>query len=85
MPRPKLTERITLRVPQEMLIDLTAAAVRRGISLNEVALCCFENDLARVGTYRLDYYSQLRPILGNCPGDNGGQLPRMSDTKVGLS
>ena len=63
MGRPKLTERITLRLPEELLADLTAAAERRGVSVNEVALCCFENDLSRIGTYRLDYYDQLRALL----------------------
>jgi hypothetical protein len=63
MARPKLTERITLRLPDALLADLTAAAERRGVSVNEVALCCFENDLSRMGTYRLDYYDQFRPLL----------------------
>ena len=74
MPRPKLTERITLRLPQELLADLTAAAARRGQSVNEVALTCFENDLSRIGTYRLDYYGELRPLLLIEQGDIGGQL-----------
>jgi HicB-like protein involved in pilus formation len=70
MVRPKLTERITLRIPDELLADLTAAAERRGVSLNEVALCCFENDLARIGTYRVNYYTHLRPLLAIGQGDN---------------
>jgi hypothetical protein len=74
MSRPKLTERITLRIPEELLADLTAAAERRGVSINEVALCCFENDLARIGTYRLDFYAQLRPLLLISQGVNDVQL-----------
>lgn len=74
MTRPKLTERITLRIPEELLADLTAAADRRGVSVNEVALCCFENDLARIGTHRLNYYDQLRPVLANCQGVNVAQV-----------
>jgi len=70
MGRPKLTERITLRLPEELLADLTATATRRGVSVNEVALCCFENDLSRIGTYRLDYYDQLRPVLAGGQGDD---------------
>jgi len=81
MLRPKLTERITLRIPDELLADLTAAAKRRGVSINEVALCCFENDLARIGTYRLDFYTQLRPLFLRSQGDIGAQLCTMSDTK----
>ena len=38
MPRPKLTERITIRLPEELLKDLTVDADRRGCSLNEVGL-----------------------------------------------
>lgn len=70
MARPKLTERITLRLPEELLADLTSAATRRGVSVNEVALCCFENDLARIGTYRLDYYADFRPALASFQGGN---------------
>lgn len=70
MPRPKLTERITLRLPQELLADMTEAAARRGVSVNEVALCCFENDLARIGTHRLDYYTQFRSVLIQRQGDD---------------
>jgi len=69
MARPKLTERITLRLPDELLADLVTAADRRGVSINEVALCCFENDLSRMGTYRLDYYEQFRPLLAGGQGD----------------
>lgn len=76
MPRPKLTERITLRIPEELLSDLTAASIRRGISINEVALCCFENEMARLSTYHLDYYGQLRPALAHCLGVNVAQLSR---------
>lgn len=68
MPRPKLTERITLRLPEELLADLSASAVRRGVSVNEVALCCFENELARLSTYRFDYYAYIRPMLTKIQG-----------------
>ena len=81
MPRPKLTERVTLRLPQELLHDLTETATRRGISLNEVALCCFENELSRMSTYRLDYYAQLRAVLGTCQGDKGGRSADLSATR----
>lgn len=77
MGRPKLTERITLRLPEELLADLTTAAARRGVSINEVALCCFENDLSRIGTYRLDYYDQLRALMASGQGDDVGHSALM--------
>ena len=82
MSRPKLTERLTLRLPEDLLRDLAATAERRGVSLNEVALCCFENELSRIGTYRLDYYAQLRPVLEQSQGDIVVQRPTLSDTMV---
>lgn len=85
MLRPKLTERLTIRLPEELLQDLSAAAARRGCSLNEVALCSFENDLSRMATYRVDYYD-LRRVLPMGQGDNdaedypaGGQPEKLSD------
>jgi len=60
MARPKLTERITLRLPDELLADLTAAAERRGVSINEVALCAFEHELTRLLIEQLDYYRVVR-------------------------
>lgn len=62
MGRPKLTERITLRLPEELLADLTTAATRRGVSINEVALCALEHEMACAVIDRLDYY-RIRRIL----------------------
>lgn len=91
MGRPKLTERITLRVPLELLTDLAESADRRGVSLNEVALCCFEHEMARMGLYRLDYYAQFRRLLTDGQGDTGshieeqarigGQIANLSDKR----
>ena len=72
MSRPKLTERITLRIPEEILADLGTMAARRGCSVNEVAVCCFEYELARMGMYRLDYYDHFRPMLALVQGDSDG-------------
>lgn len=80
MPRPKLTERVTIRLPEELLIDCQRAAGRRSCSLNELCLNALENELARIGTYSLDYYGQLRPLLQTVQGDNGRQLFDLSDT-----
>lgn len=73
MSRPTLTERVTIRLPEELLQDLVADASRRSVtvngvrhacSVNEVILNALENDLARRLTYRLDYYADLRPAVG---------------------
>ncbi len=85
MSRPKLTERITIRLPEELLLDLTTDADRRGCSLNEVVLHAVELDLARRLTYRLDYYAQLRTLGLSGQGDNVSAFPRLSDTKVGVA
>lgn len=85
MSRPKLTERVTIRLPEELLIDLTTDADRRGCSLNEVVLGAIERDLAFRLTYRLDYYAQLRMLLSSGQGDNVRAFPGLSDTKVGAA
>lgn len=85
MSRPKLTERVTIRLPEELLVDLTTDADRRGCSLNEVILHAVEMDLARRATYGLDYYAQLRTGLLIRQGDNVSAFPRLSDTKVGAA
>lgn len=82
MSRPKLTERITIRLPEELLQDLTADAARRNNSLNEVVLGAIERDLTFRLTYRLDYYAQLRMLGLSSQGDNVSDFARVSDTKV---
>lgn len=72
--RPKLTERITLRIPEELLIVLHQDATRRRTSVNEVALSAMENDLARLLTYRLDFYADLLPLAAKLQGDTVRQL-----------
>lgn len=71
--RPKLDCRLTIRLPEEMLHDLGSHADRRGTSVNDVVLTSLENELARLLTYRLDYYAQVRPLAAVCQGDSGGQ------------
>ena len=71
MPRPQLDERLTIRIPSELLKVLLSMAARQNSSLNHVALTCFENELARLATYRLDYYNDLLPLLQSRQGDNG--------------
>lgn len=78
--RPKLMSRMTLRLPEELAVDILAAARRRNCSANEVVLGAMENELARLGTYRLHYYDVIRPLLAKQMTDIDGHL---SDITVG--
>lgn len=69
MPRPICDERITLRIPPVLLDVLLKMAARQNSSLNHVALTCFENEVARLATYRLDFYLDLIPLLKDRQGD----------------
>lgn len=80
MTRPKLDARVTIRLPEELLADLAAMADRRNTLINEVVLTSLENEIARMLTYRLDYYSQIRPLAAVCQGDVVGVPRGMSDT-----
>jgi len=82
MGRPKLTERITLRLPDELLSAIHRDAARRQCSVNEVAVCAIENELARLLTYRLDFYGELLPLETKRQGDIVRQLSSLSDTNV---
>lgn len=79
MSRPKLDARITIRLPEELLADLGTMADRRGCSVNEVVLASLENELARLLTYRLDYYGQTRPLMAISQGANDRQAAPVSD------
>jgi len=80
MARPKLDARFTIRLPEELLADLGTMADRRGSSINEVVLTSLENEIARMLTYRLDYYGQVRPLAAVCQGDVGSRTLSLSDT-----
>lgn len=80
MPRPKLDARFTIRLPEELLADLGMLADRRGVSVNEVVLSSLENEIARMLTYRLDYYGQIRALAAISQGDVGGRPMLLSDT-----
>jgi len=79
MSRPKLDARVTIRLPEELLADLGTMADRRGSSLNEVVLTSLENEIARMLTYRLDYYGQVRPLAAVCQGDVVSRALSLSD------
>lgn len=54
---------MTLRLPLEIIEDIEHQAELLGCSNNEVALTALVNELSRIGTYRCDYYTQLRPLF----------------------
>jgi len=81
MPRPRLDERLTIRLPKEILDDCLSASCRRSCSVNEVVLSALENELARTATYHLDYYRDLRPLVRDRQGDIVRQRQTLSAMK----
>ena len=82
MPRPICDERVTLRLPSALLADcLDHAARMKHPSLTNFLLNCIENELARLGTYRVDYYNDLRPMFAGRQGDTG-RLCQAKDANV---
>lgn len=79
MPRPILDERLTIRLPEPLLVDCLDQASRRNCSLNEVVLNALENEFTRLGSYPADYYRDVRPWLARVKGDIGAQCRSMSD------
>jgi len=80
MARPILDERVTIRIPGVLLSDYLDRAARRNSSLNDVILNALELDAARVLTYQIDYYTQLRPLQEKPQGDNGVHCLPLSDS-----
>lgn len=70
MPRPMLTERMTMRLPEVLLAHVLERAARRNCSANEVVLTCIENEFSRLDTYSLSYYYDLIPLVEAKKGDN---------------
>lgn len=81
MPRPVLDERVTIRIPGALLSDYLDRAARRNCSLNDAILSALENDAAHTVTYRVDYYTELRPLVHRPQGDNGAHCLPMSDMR----
>ena len=79
MSRPVLDDRVTIRIPSALLADYLNRASRSNCSLNALILDALENEAARLLTYRLDYYTVLRPLVLEPKGDNGGQSQALSD------
>ena len=84
MPRPMCDDDITFRCSQELKVDIENHARRLRLpSMSAFILQALENEIARLNTYRFDYYDDLRPMfahleaggVGPCPtGTEGGAL-----------
>lgn len=77
--RPKCIARLTVRLPEELLQDIKAAALRRCCSESEVVVNALENDLGRLALYHISYYDDIRSLILR-----GQQESRqtMADTRV---
>jgi hypothetical protein len=64
---------LTVRLPQELKVDIENFARRMKLpSLSAFILNALENEIARLNTYRHDYYDQLRPIFAQLDGGGVG-------------
>lgn len=74
MPRPICDDDITVRLPQELKVDIENHARRLKLpSMSAFILNCLENEISRLNTYRFDYYQQLRPMFAQL--ESGGVGP----------
>lgn len=73
MPRPICDDDISLRIPQELKVDLENHARRMKFpSLSAFCLNALENEIMRLNTYRFDYYQDLRPMFAQLEEDGVG-------------
>lgn len=64
MPRPMCDDDLTVRLPQELKVDIENHARRMKFpSLSAFVLNALENEMSRLNTYRFDYYEHLRPMF----------------------
>ncbi len=71
MPRPICDERVTIRLPKELLADcLDMVGRMHHPSLSAYVCNALENENARLATYRIDYYTHFRGLVKNLLGDN---------------
>lgn len=76
MPRPICDDDITVRLPQELKVDIENHARRLKLpSMSAFILNCLENEISRLNTYRFDYYQQLRPIFAQLEAGGVGRCP----------
>lgn len=76
MPRPHCDDDITVRLPQELKVDIENFARRMKFpSMSAFILNALENEIARLNTYRFDYYEQLRPMFAQLESVGVGLCP----------
>lgn len=76
MPRPMCDDDITFRCPPELKVDIENHARRLRLpSISAFCLNAIENELMRLGTYRLDYYQQWRPMMAQVEAGGVGPCP----------
>lgn len=73
MPRPMLDERMTVRMPGELLGLILSSAARRNCSANDVVLTALENEYARIAAFSSDFYRDLLPLVAGGQGVKGGR------------
>jgi len=80
MSRPKMIARMSFRLPEELEADVLREAQRRSCSTNEVIVTALENEMSRMLTYRLNYYSDIHPLLVSGEGNRVIHASTLSDT-----
>lgn len=76
MPRPMCDDDITVRCPQELKVDIENHARRMKFpSLSAFILNALENELMRLSTYRIDYYTEFRPMMAQLEHGGVGPCP----------
>ena len=64
MPRPMCDDQMTIKMPQELKVDIENHSRRLRLpSMSAFVLNAVENEIARLNTYRHDYYTELRPMF----------------------
>lgn len=72
MPRPILDERMTVRMPGELLGLILDSAARRNCSANDVVLNALENQYSHIVVHSADFYRDVLPMVVGPQGDIGG-------------
>lgn len=76
MPRPMCDDDITFRCPMELKVDIENHARRLRLpSMSAFILDALEREIARLNTYRLDYYDHLRPMMAQLEAGGVGPCP----------
>lgn len=76
MPRPMCDDDITFRCPSELKVDIENHARRLRLpSMSAFILDALEREIARLNTYRHDYYDHLRPMFAQLDAGGVGPCP----------